>query len=198
MEGDFPRLHLNDIEDMLLLVVQNKLFNLEGDVIVDLAVALRMYTRRIVIQKIVEDLQLGVIYEDKLKRKRLIRSDELLKFSDGTLKYVHDIIHDRLMNFKLGYNKDMDRRNEIASEVWSELKETYDKMDGFVVFNLMHKINNLKQGRTTCTYDAKSGSAKHTKLIILMQFLMGLNDVYQPIRSTILAKDPLPNTFELP
>ncbi|GJR77556.1 ribonuclease H-like domain-containing protein [Tanacetum coccineum] len=26
-----------------------------------------------------------------------------------------------------------------------------------------------------------------------MQFLMGLNDVYQPIRSTILAKDPLPN-----
>ncbi|GJV52590.1 hypothetical protein Tco_1448331 [Tanacetum coccineum] len=40
--GDFPRLHLNDIENMLLLHVQNKLFNLEGDVIVDLAVALRM------------------------------------------------------------------------------------------------------------------------------------------------------------
>ncbi|GJU84483.1 hypothetical protein Tco_1292029 [Tanacetum coccineum] len=35
MKCDFPRLHLNDIEDMLLLVVQNKLFNLEGDVIVD-------------------------------------------------------------------------------------------------------------------------------------------------------------------
>nr|GEV57602.1 hypothetical protein [Tanacetum cinerariifolium] len=28
-EGDFPRLHLNDIEDMLLLYVRNKLFNLE-------------------------------------------------------------------------------------------------------------------------------------------------------------------------
>ncbi|GKE15152.1 hypothetical protein Tco_1422729 [Tanacetum coccineum] len=40
MEGDFLRLYLNDIEDMLLLVVQNKLFNLKGDVIVDLAVAL--------------------------------------------------------------------------------------------------------------------------------------------------------------
>lgn len=26
-----------------------------------------------------------------------------------------------------------------------------------------------------------------------MQFLMGLNDVHHPIRSTILAKDPLPN-----
>ncbi|GJS56348.1 hypothetical protein Tco_0629710 [Tanacetum coccineum] len=60
MEGDFPRLHLNDIEDMFLLHVQNNLFNLEWDVIVDLVVALRMYTRRIVIHKIVEDLQLGV------------------------------------------------------------------------------------------------------------------------------------------
>ncbi|GJV08190.1 ribonuclease H-like domain-containing protein [Tanacetum coccineum] len=28
---------------------------------------------------------------------------------------------------------------------------------------------------------------------IASEFLMGLNDVYQPIRSTILAKDPLPN-----
>ncbi|GJV18592.1 ribonuclease H-like domain-containing protein [Tanacetum coccineum] len=114
--------------------------------------------------------------------------------------------------------------SEIASEVWNELKETYDKMDGSVVFNLMHKSNNLRQGdlsvpdyyhklnsllrefdiltvlparvcknRPACTCDDKSGSANHTQLIRLMQFLMGLNDVYQPIRSTILAKDPLPN-----
>ncbi|GJR52862.1 hypothetical protein Tco_1403383 [Tanacetum coccineum] len=60
MEGDFPRLHLNDIEDMLLLVVQTRLFNLKGKDIVHLAVALRMFTRRIVIQKRVEDLQLRV------------------------------------------------------------------------------------------------------------------------------------------
>ncbi|GJS93615.1 hypothetical protein Tco_0800583, partial [Tanacetum coccineum] len=114
--------------------------------------------------------------------------------------------------------------SEVASEVWTELKETYDKIDGSVVFNLMHKINNLKQGdlsmpdyyhklnslwrefdiltilpacvcegRPVCTYDAKSSSTKHTQLIRLMQFLMGLNDVYQPITSTNLAKDPLIN-----
>nr|GEZ72626.1 hypothetical protein [Tanacetum cinerariifolium] len=60
MEGDFPRLHLNDIKDMLLLIVQNNLFNIKSDINVDLAAALRMFTRRIVIQKGVEDLQLGV------------------------------------------------------------------------------------------------------------------------------------------
>ncbi|GJY28653.1 hypothetical protein Tco_0404420 [Tanacetum coccineum] len=83
--------------------------------------------------------------------------------------------------------------SEIAFEVWTELKKTYDKIDGFVVFDLMHKINNLKQGRTACTCDVKSGNAKHTQLIRLMQFSMGLNEVCQPIRSIILAKDPLPN-----
>ncbi|GJR72531.1 putative exopolyphosphatase [Tanacetum coccineum] len=59
-EGDFPKLHLNDIEEMLLLHVQNKLFNLDGNDVIDLAVALCMFTRRIVIQKRVEDVQLGV------------------------------------------------------------------------------------------------------------------------------------------
>ncbi|GJS07142.1 hypothetical protein Tco_0363938 [Tanacetum coccineum] len=42
-EGDFPDLHLNDIEGMLLLLTQNKLFNLEGDVIINLGAALRMF-----------------------------------------------------------------------------------------------------------------------------------------------------------
>ncbi|GJS49933.1 hypothetical protein Tco_0600054 [Tanacetum coccineum] len=51
MEGDFLRLHLNDIEDTLILVVQNRLFNLKGEDIEHLATTLRMFTRRIVIQK---------------------------------------------------------------------------------------------------------------------------------------------------
>ncbi|GJY96218.1 hypothetical protein Tco_0512579 [Tanacetum coccineum] len=59
-EGDFINLHLNEIEDMLLLVVHHKLFHLDGEVIVDLAVALRMFTRSLIIKKRVEDVQLGV------------------------------------------------------------------------------------------------------------------------------------------
>ncbi|GJV51148.1 hypothetical protein Tco_1446889 [Tanacetum coccineum] len=40
IEGDFPRLHLNYIEDMLLLVVNNRLFNLKGEDIMHLDAAL--------------------------------------------------------------------------------------------------------------------------------------------------------------
>ncbi|GJU40936.1 hypothetical protein Tco_1193893 [Tanacetum coccineum] len=66
-EGDFPRLNLRNIEDMPLLLVQKKISNLEKDVIFELNVAFRMFTRRFVILKRVEDLQLGVkSYQKKL------------------------------------------------------------------------------------------------------------------------------------
>ncbi|GKD59886.1 hypothetical protein Tco_1297395, partial [Tanacetum coccineum] len=55
-EGDFKRLRLQDIKDMLLLLVQQRLTNLTIDERYDLNVALHMYTRRIVIQRQVEDL----------------------------------------------------------------------------------------------------------------------------------------------
>nr|GEU91628.1 hypothetical protein [Tanacetum cinerariifolium] len=148
-ESDFPKLHLNGIKDMLLLHVQNKLLHLDDDDIIDLAVALRMFTRRIVIQKGVEDVQLGVesyyrklnitppqkeiagistkesyttsydpkgvVYMNSRKCKRLMRAEELYKFSDRTLQYVRKNLHLRLLNLKLGYNKDMPRRNEQTS-----------------------------------------------------------------------------------
>ncbi|GKB57075.1 hypothetical protein Tco_0913261 [Tanacetum coccineum] len=66
-EVDFPRLQINDIEDMLLHVVQNQLTNLSEDDVADFAIALRMFTRSLVIQKRVEDLQLGVkSYQKKI------------------------------------------------------------------------------------------------------------------------------------
>ncbi|GJT82860.1 hypothetical protein Tco_1057202 [Tanacetum coccineum] len=143
-EGDFVDLHLNDIEDMLLLAVQHKLFQLNGSDIVDLIVALRMFTRSLIIKHRVEDLQLGVesyqkklnitkpqktfpliefkelytpsykplgvIYEDLNKQKRVMRADELYKFSNGTLNTIRDELHHRIFDFSLGYNKEMSKR----------------------------------------------------------------------------------------
>ncbi|GKD75450.1 hypothetical protein Tco_1333732 [Tanacetum coccineum] len=103
-EGNFPRLRLQDIKDMLLLLVQQKLTNLMIDERYDLNVALRMFTRRIVIQMRVDlkkrtafttysDPQ-GVIFTDQNKRNRLMRTDELHKFSDGMLNHVRTALHD--------------------------------------------------------------------------------------------------------
>nr|GEY14057.1 hypothetical protein [Tanacetum cinerariifolium] len=72
-EGDFKRLCIQDIEDMLLLLVQRKLTNLTVEECFAFNVSLRMFTRSIVIQRHVEDLQLGV--ESYQKKLNLTRSD---------------------------------------------------------------------------------------------------------------------------
>ncbi|GKC42121.1 hypothetical protein Tco_1059843, partial [Tanacetum coccineum] len=136
-EGDFPRLRLQDIEDMLLLLVQRRLTNLTIDERYDLNLALRMFARRIVIQRQVEDLQSGVesyqkklnltkpdtfksdlrnrtayaaysdpqgvIYKDQNNINRLIRPNELHKFSDGTLNYVWTSLYDITSGIRMEY-----------------------------------------------------------------------------------------------
>ncbi|GJY87981.1 hypothetical protein Tco_0502609 [Tanacetum coccineum] len=60
-------LRINDIEDMLILVAQNQLINLSGEDVADFTIALKMFTRSLVIQRRVEDLQLGVeSYQKKI------------------------------------------------------------------------------------------------------------------------------------
>ncbi|GJW67564.1 hypothetical protein Tco_0121988 [Tanacetum coccineum] len=72
-EGNFKRIRRQDIEDMLLLLVQDKMSNLNLEERYALNVALRMFTRRIIIQERVEDLQLGV--ESYQKKINLTRAD---------------------------------------------------------------------------------------------------------------------------
>ncbi|GKA71007.1 hypothetical protein Tco_0777146, partial [Tanacetum coccineum] len=113
------------------------LTNLSLDDRYALNVALRMYTRRIVIQERVEDLQLavesyqkkinltrpdttrpdlrkttpytgypdvqGIIYQDELSRNWLMRTDELYKFSDGTLNHVRTTLNDIATRIQMDY-----------------------------------------------------------------------------------------------
>nr|GEW80050.1 hypothetical protein [Tanacetum cinerariifolium] len=122
---------------MLLLFVQGKLTNPTVDKRFAFNVSLRMFTRSIVIQRFVEDLQLGVksyqkklnltkpdtyrydlkrkeayiaysnprgfIYQNKDKQNRLMRIDELHKFSDGTLTDVRTALDDCLKGIQMKY-----------------------------------------------------------------------------------------------
>ncbi|GJZ39120.1 ribonuclease H-like domain-containing protein [Tanacetum coccineum] len=69
-----------------------------------------------------------------------------------------------------------------AAKVWAELKETYDKLDG--EFDIITKLPK-------CSCAARDDVLKHNKLMKLMQFLMGLNDLFQPIRSILSTKETL-------
>ncbi|GKE10852.1 hypothetical protein Tco_1414403, partial [Tanacetum coccineum] len=102
-------LRTQDIEDMLLLLVQGKLTNLTVEERLAFNVSLRMFTRSIVIQRHVEDLQLaysnprGFIYQNKDKKNKLMCIDKLHKFSDDTLNDVRTALNDHLKGIRMKY-----------------------------------------------------------------------------------------------
>ncbi|GJY57373.1 hypothetical protein Tco_0456488 [Tanacetum coccineum] len=154
-KGDFKRLRLEDIEDMLLLLVQGKLTNLNVDEWFTLNVALRLhkthfkfknelrlqlavesYQKKINLNKpdtyhsdiskktpytAYRDIQ-SIIYQDDMNKNCLMRSDELHKFSDGTLNHARTSLNVLL----LGDNGSICRRysgpNRQAETLVDELK----------------------------------------------------------------------------
>ncbi|GJW21020.1 ribonuclease H-like domain-containing protein, partial [Tanacetum coccineum] len=111
--------------------------------------------------------------------------------------------------------------SDVLTAQWDKFKKTYDKVDGSVVYNLLQKSNIVKQGgslvadyyrrlnsiwrefdalaklpkctcEVKCSCDASKELGLHQQLMKLMQFLMGHYDCYQPVRSSLLTRDPIP------
>nr|GFA90261.1 hypothetical protein [Tanacetum cinerariifolium] len=135
-EGDFKRLHIQDIKDMLLLLVQGKLTNLTIEERFAFNVSLRMFTRSIVIQRHLKRKEAytaysnprGFIYQNKDKKNRLM-INELRKFSDGTLTDVRTALDDRLKRIWMRYlpqtiwrKSDKDRASAMIQAIDKILK----------------------------------------------------------------------------
>uniref|UniRef100_A0A0V0IAD8 Putative ovule protein n=1 Tax=Solanum chacoense TaxID=4108 RepID=A0A0V0IAD8_SOLCH len=103
-----------------------------------------------------------------------------------------------------------------ACNVWTDLKERFDRVDGSRTYSLHKNIVSLQQGTTSvsvyytrlkslwdefevlvpapcCNCDISKGFVAHMNRQKLYQFLMGLNESYHQARSQILMMDPLPS-----
>ncbi|GJV08714.1 hypothetical protein Tco_1346370 [Tanacetum coccineum] len=69
----------------------------------------------------------GIIYVDKFKRNRLMPSDELYKFSDGTLTSVRSVLHDIASNLRMDY---------LPKRRWSNL----DKQRSHIMIKAIDKM----------------------------------------------------------
>ncbi|XP_019239958.1 PREDICTED: uncharacterized protein LOC109219947, partial [Nicotiana attenuata] len=105
-------------------------------------------------------------------------------------------------------------------ELWRELEDRYDPTNGAKLYQIQKEINDLVQGsldittyytrmkrlweelsnlnaRSQCTYACTCGSKdnmhKAEQDRRLIQFLMGLNEVYTTMRGNILMMKPLPS-----
>nr|GEV40343.1 hypothetical protein [Tanacetum cinerariifolium] len=115
-EDDFKRLRIQNIKDMLLLLIQGKLTNLTRRV-EDLQLRVKSYQKKLNLTNLDSyrsDLKhkeaytaysnpRGFIYQNKDKKNRLMRIDELHKFSDGTFTDVRTALDDRLKGIQMWY-----------------------------------------------------------------------------------------------
>nr|GEZ47874.1 hypothetical protein [Tanacetum cinerariifolium] len=127
-ECDFKRLRLQDIEDVLLLLIQQKLTNLIIKERYDLNVALCMYTRHIVIQRRVEDLQLGVeSYQKKLNLTKpdIYKSNPGNKTAYTSYSNPHGIIYvDQYRRKRLMHADELHKFSDgMLNNVWFALHD---------------------------------------------------------------------------
>ncbi|GJT76150.1 proline-rich receptor-like protein kinase PERK9 [Tanacetum coccineum] len=157
------------------------LFIMDDDIF-DFAIALRMFTKSLVIQKRVEDLQLGVesyqkkinitrpqttisgikkrdlyppyqdpqgfIYVDNIGRNRLMRSDELYKFSYRTLTGLRTSLDDITKNIRMDQNRrDLPRDIPLDSVVVLRYeKRSKSKIKGKVPTKMELVLEQTQQG----------------------------------------------------
>ncbi|XP_019239047.1 PREDICTED: uncharacterized protein LOC109219082 [Nicotiana attenuata] len=107
-----------------------------------------------------------------------------------------------------------------SAELWRELEDRYDQTNGAKLYQIQKEINDLTQGSLgitayytrmkrlwdelstlsaksqcscNCTCGAKETMHKAEQDRRLIQFLMGLNEVYTIVRGSILMMKPLPS-----
>nr|GEX68984.1 hypothetical protein [Tanacetum cinerariifolium] len=110
-EGDFLRLRLQDIEDMLLLLAQPMLTNLTIDVWCQKLPKKLNLTMPDTFMLNLENRTTytaysdpkGVIYKDQNNINRLMRTNKLHKFSDGMVNDVQTALHDIAKGIRMEY-----------------------------------------------------------------------------------------------
>nr|GEU36531.1 putative reverse transcriptase domain-containing protein [Tanacetum cinerariifolium] len=77
----------------------------------------------------------GIIYTNKYKRNRLMRSDKLYKFSDGTLTSVQSVLYDIASNLRMDY---------VPKRKWSNLDRQMSRIMIKAINKLMLEIRLMR------------------------------------------------------
>ncbi|GJY34471.1 retrovirus-related pol polyprotein from transposon TNT 1-94 [Tanacetum coccineum] len=131
-EGDFKRLRRQDIKDMLLLFVQERMNDLQlgvesyqKKINLSRPNSYRSDLRKMTPYTAYPDIQ-GIIYQDDMNRNRLMRTEELHKFSDGTPNHVRTTLNDIITGIQIDY---------LTKRKWSK----QDKQRAHMMINAINK-----------------------------------------------------------
>ncbi|GJW97132.1 hypothetical protein Tco_0178940 [Tanacetum coccineum] len=152
----------------------SKLSNLSVEERLALNTAVRMYTRRIVIRKREEDLQLGV---ESYRKKLNVTKPETSRYgitgktlSDGTLNDVRSILHDIISNSQLEYlpkhqwsKSELRRARVMLNDIDRKLRDR----------QLMQSLERFRGGRPYRGVKVRKGTVSTEMELVLEQTRQG-------------------------
>ncbi|XP_071740955.1 uncharacterized protein [Rutidosis leptorrhynchoides] len=102
------------------------------------------------------------------------------------LSWILGSVSDELYNGQI-YSKIAYVKINCLTQGGSSVSEYYHKLNSlWKQYDILCKLPN-------CKCDAEKSRQEHNNHLKLMQFLMGLDDIYVDLRSNILSRDPLPS-----
>nr|GEV68439.1 hypothetical protein [Tanacetum cinerariifolium] len=147
-EDNFLRLRINDIEDMLLLVDQNRLTNLLGDDVVDFTITLRMFTRSLVIQKVLAKEKMGTL-EKKIAHYMIKDINKMLK--ERRMMRIQNVFHQMehaVEQHRLESKTFEIKMNQVLNENERLLEQVINKDIMNIVMN--SSVNNASMNMHEC------------------------------------------------
>ncbi|GJR64965.1 hypothetical protein Tco_0011030 [Tanacetum coccineum] len=149
--ADLPKLGLNDVKDMYLLQVQDKLHHLPLEFVKDFNNAFLLFIRRVVIQNRVEDIQLGMkSYQQTLNLTKPMMFFEgigqKIPFTkSGTHKGIRENLVDIVKKNKLGTGN-----KRLKGRDWTDID--VEKSNGMVdkIYKTLKRREQLQETRGVC------------------------------------------------
>ncbi|GJX94889.1 hypothetical protein Tco_0349475 [Tanacetum coccineum] len=143
--ADLPRLSLNDVEEMYLLQVQEKLHRLPLEFVKDFNNALLLFIKRVVIQNRVEDIQLGVkSYQQTLN---LTKPMMFFKGIDQMIPFTMTTTHKGVVYLNQHNVKSLMRLSEVNKLCDGTLEKICENLIDMVTKNKLGKGNKRLKGR---------------------------------------------------
>ncbi|GKC97006.1 hypothetical protein Tco_1162448 [Tanacetum coccineum] len=160
--ADLPRLSVNDIEHMYLLIVQDKLHHLLLEFVKDFNNALLMFIRRTMIKNRVEDIQLGV--ESYKKTLNLSKPTMFFEGIDQRIPFTMTAMYKWVMYLNQYNIKSLMKLSEVKKFCDGTLVKIQENLIEMLSKNKLGSGNKRSKGRDWTDYDVKSSKEMLKKI----------------------------------
>ncbi|GJZ21297.1 hypothetical protein Tco_0558336 [Tanacetum coccineum] len=152
--ADLPRLNVNNVEDMYLLQVQDKLHHLPLEFVKYFNNALLMFIRRTVIKNRVEDIQLGV--ESYQRTLNLTKPTMFFEGIDQKIPFTMTAMHKGVVYLNQYNIKSLTNLSEVKKFNDGTLVKIQENLIDMLSKNKLDSGNKRLKGKDWIDYDVRS------------------------------------------